>query len=299
MPTDIVFAPRPDLLSIDELGQLGEALVDRGITHIRLTGGEPLTRRGIGDLLGRLGRRLGDGLEELTLSTNGSRLAHHADRIRAAGVRRINVSLDSLRPERFAAITRTGRLEPVLQGIEAARRAGLAVKINMVALAGVNDDEFLPMLDWCSDQGFDLTLIETMPMGDIGEDRTEHYLALDIVRRRIEARHRLTALPVRTGGPARYFRVEGRSARLGFITPLTHNFCESCNRVRITATGTVYPCLGQDERVDLRAVLRSGDRGGLNDALEQAVAIKPRGHDFVIGRGKPPAVSRTMSMTGG
>ncbi|WP_448586621.1 GTP 3',8-cyclase MoaA [Thermaurantiacus sp.] len=300
MPLDPDFLPKREVLTLEELETIARAFIARGVTRIRLTGGEPLVRRGVVDLARAIGRHLGHGLEELTLTTNGSQLARLAADLAAAGIRRVNVSLDSLDAERFRRITRRGRLEPVLEGIAAARAAGVAVKINMVALRGLNDDEFLPMVDWCGREGFDLTFIETMPLGHIEEDRTDRYLPLTEVRRRIEARYTLVPTAERTGGPARYVRVAETGQRLGFITPLTHNFCESCNRVRVTATGTLYMCLGQEDRVELRDLLRSGGPVALDAALDRAMALKPKGHDFVIERrGAPPAVSRTMSATGG
>jgi cyclic pyranopterin phosphate synthase len=300
MPLDQQFLPKRDVLTLEELETVAMAFIDRGVTRIRLTGGEPLVRKGILDLATRIGRRLGHGLQELTLTTNGSQLARFAQGLAAAGIRRVNVSLDSLDPARFAAITRKGRLEPVLEGIAAAKSAGLGVKINMVALKGMNEDEILPMAQWCAEQGFDLTFIETMPLGLIEEDRTDRYLPLTEVRRLLETRFTLSPLAERTGGPARYVRVVETGQKLGFITPLTHNFCESCNRVRVTATGTLFMCLGQEDRVELRDLLRSGGPAALDSALDRAMALKPRGHDFVIERrGTPPAVARTMSMTGG
>jgi cyclic pyranopterin phosphate synthase len=298
MPEDMRFLPRADVLTLEELEAIGRAFVARGVTRIRLTGGEPLVRRDMIKLVERLGTLVGRGLQELTLTTNGSQLARFAPALFAAGVRRVNVSLDSRDPERFRRITRRGELEPVLAGIAAARAAGLAVKLNMVALKGLNEDEILPMIAWAGTQGHDLTFIETMPMGAVEEDRTDRYLPLTAVRRAIEAVHPLTPLAERTGGPARYFRTAG-GQRLGFITPLTHNFCESCNRVRVSATGTLYMCLGQEDRVELRDLLRRGGPAALDAALDRAMALKPRGHDFVIARQQPPAVSRHMSVTGG
>ena len=300
MPLDQQFLPKKEVLTLEELETVAAAFIDRGVTRIRLTGGEPLVRRDVMDLVRAIGRRLGHGLEELTLTTNGSQLARFAEELVAAGVRRVNVSLDSLDPDRFAAITRRGRLAPVLEGIAAAKAAGLRVKINMVALKGLNEDEILPMVAWCAGQGFDLTFIETMPLGFVEEDRTDRYLPLTEVRRTLEGRFTLTPLAERTGGPARYLRVEETGQKLGFITPLTHNFCESCNRVRVTATGTLFMCLGQEDRVELRDLLRAGGPAALDAALDRAMALKPRGHDFVIARRyAPPAVSRTMSVTGG
>jgi cyclic pyranopterin phosphate synthase len=300
MPLDQAFLPKKDILSLEELEAIAVAFVRRGVTRIRLTGGEPLVRKGFPDLVRAIGRHLGSGLEELTLTTNGSQLAAHAQALFAAGVRRVNVSLDSLDPARFTRITRKGRLEPVLEGVAAARAAGLAVKINMVALKGLNDDEILPMIVWAGNAGHDLTFIETMPLGLIEEDRTDRYLPLTEVRRAIETRYTLLPSGKRTGGPARYWTVAETGQTLGFITPLTHNFCESCNRVRVTATGTLFMCLGQEDRVELRDLLRAGGLPALDAALDRAMALKPRGHDFVIERrGAAPAVGRTMSLTGG
>jgi len=290
------FLPRAELLTLEEIVELADAFIARGVKRIRLTGGEPLVRRGIGDLVAWLGQRIGHGLDELTLTTNGTQLSRFAPQLFAAGVRRVNVSLDSLRPERFRHITRRGDLELVLQGIEAAAAAGLAVKINMVALKGLNEDEVEEMLLWCAQRGHDLTLIETMPLGQIEVDRTDHYLPLDTVRRRLETRFTLTAALGRTGGPARYYEVGGLGVRLGLITPLTENFCTGCNRVRVTATGTVYGCLGQDQKIELRDLLRAGTP--LDDALDALMAGKPKGHDFSIAAPRP-AVARHMSVTGG
>ncbi len=300
MPMDMAFLPKAEILTLEEIAAIARAFVARGVTRIRLTGGEPLVRRGFLDLVRDLSRLLAEGLEELTLTTNGSQLARFAGPLFEAGVRRVNVSLDSRDPDRFAAITRRGRLAPVLEGIAAARAAGLAVKINMVALKGLNEDEILPMADWCAREGHDLTFIETMPLGLIEEDRTDRYLPLTEVRRVLETRLTLVPSPERSGGPARYWRVAETGQKLGFITPLTHNFCESCNRVRVTATGTLFMCLGQADRVELRDLLRAGGARALDAALDEAMARKPRGHDFVIERRHaPPAVDRHMSMTGG
>ena len=292
------FLPRREILTLEEMAALADMFIARGVRRIRLTGGEPLVRRGILDLANWIGARLGDGLEELTLTTNGTRLADFAPGLRDAGVRRINVSLDSRRPERFAHITRGGDLEKVLAGIAAARAAGLRVKINMVALAGLNEDEIADMLLWCGAEGLDLTLIETMPLGEVEEDRTSHYLPLDAVRRRLEERFELTPSLVRTGGPARYYEVAGLVTRLGFITPLTRNFCEGCNRIRVAATGTVYGCLGHDQKVELRDALRAGGAAEVDALLGRLLAGKPRGHDFSIAA-PAPAVARHMNVTGG
>jgi len=302
MAEHMTFLPKRELLTLEELLRLSDAFIDLGVRKIRLTGGEPLVRRNIIWLIERLGERVKDGrLEELTITTNGSQLAHMAERIAAAGVRRINVSLDTLDPEKFRRITRWGDFNRVMAGIEAAKRAGLAIKINMVALKGVNDDEFDRMIAWCGAEGFDLCLIEVMPMGEIEGDRTDQYLPLSLVRRRLEQRWTITDIPYRTGGPARYVRVEETGGRLGFITPLSHNFCESCNRVRVTCTGTMYMCLGQEDRAELREALRASEGDELvRQAILEGISRKPRGHDFVIDRRRNrPAVRRHMSVTGG
>ena len=302
MAEAMTFLPKADLLTLEELDRLCSAFVARGVRRLRLTGGEPLLRRGVMDLVRNLGRHLRTGdLDELTLTTNGSQLARFADDLAAAGVRRINVSLDTLDPDRFRAVTRRGELAPVLEGIRAAQAAGIAVKINTVALRGVNEDEIPRLIDWAHGEGMDITFIETMPMGDIDGDRTAHYLPLTDVERSIAARWTVAPSGHRTGGPARYVHVAETGRRIGFITPLTHNFCESCNRVRLTCTGTLYMCLGQEDSADLRAVLRGGaDDAALAKAIEAAIARKPKGHDFIIDRvGAPPALARHMSTTGG
>ena len=298
MPERMRFLPRAELLSVDEVEALAGLLIARGVRRIRLTGGEPLVRRDIGDLVERLGARIGRGLDELTLTTNGTRLAGIAPLLFAAGVRRVNVSLDSLDGERFRFITRHGDLAAVLGGIHAAVTAGLAVKINMVALKGVNEGEIGDMLRWCAAQGHDLTLIETMPMGDTGEERAGRYLPLDEVRQRLERDWTLTPSLARTGGPARYYEVGGTAIRLGLITPLSRNFCAGCNRIRVTATGTAYGCLGHDQKVELRGALRAGDLAAADAALDALLAGKPEGHDFRIAAPRP-AVERHMSVTGG
>lgn len=292
------FLPRSELLTIEELGKLSELLIARGVRKIRLTGGEPLVRRGVLDLVRLLGDRVGDGLDEVTMTTNGTQLAGVADVLVAAGMRRINVSLDSLDPERFRMVTRRGDLAKVLGGIEAARQAGLEIKINMVALKGINEDEFDRMLAWCGERGFTLTLIETMPLGEIEEDRTDRYLPLDVVKQELERRFTLVPTLHRTGGPARYFDVKETGTRLGLITPLSNNFCAGCNRVRITATGTIYGCLGHDQNVELRDLLRGGGVDAVNAALDRLIAGKPQRHEFDIERSQP-AVARHMSVTGG
>ena len=301
MAEEMTFLPKRDLLTLEELERISTAFIGLGTRKLRLTGGEPLVRRGVMTLFERLGARLGTGLDELTLTTNGTQLAQFAEGLRRAGVRRVNVSLDTLDPATFTAMTRRGRIEQVLEGIFAAQRAGLAVKINAVAMRGVNEDSFDDMIAWCGRHGFDLCLIETMPMGEITEDRTDQYLPLSIVRGRLRRRWTLTETQYRTGGPARYFDVAETGRRIGFITPMTHNFCESCNRVRLTCTGTLYMCLGQDDQADLRSVLREGaDDATLVAAIREAIARKPKGHDFVIDRRQDrPAVARHMSVTGG
>jgi len=307
MAPDMTFLPKAEVLSLEELDRLAGAFIRLGVRKLRLTGGEPLVRRGILDMIDGLGPHLADGsLRELTLTTNGTRLADAADRLRLAGVKRINVSLDSLDADRFHRITRLGRLGQVLDGLRAARQAGLQVKINMVALKGSNEDEFDAMIAWCGEQGFDLVLIETMPLGEVGGgdgdgDRLDQYLPLDVVRRRLEARWRLEPIPLNTGGPARYFRVDQTGRNLGFITPLTHGFCESCNRIRVTCTGTLYLCLGQQDCADLRKPLRESESdSALEQAILEALGRKPKGHDFIIDRDhRRPALARHMSMTGG
>jgi cyclic pyranopterin phosphate synthase len=297
MAEDMTFLPRAELLSLEELARLCGAFVRLGTTKIRITGGEPLVRRDVTSLFHALGHTVG----ELTLTTNGTQLAKHAESLHAAGVRRVNVSLDTLNVAKFTAITRWGKLDRVLDGLRAAKAAGLAVKINAVALRGVNEDDFDDMLAWCGQQGFDLCLIETMPMGDIDSDRTDQYLPLSLVRARLRRRWTLTESDHRTGGPARYYDVAETGRRIGFITPMTHNFCESCNRVRLTCTGTLYMCLGQDDSADFRRMLRSGASDpDLDAAIEAAISRKPKGHDFIIDRDRrTPSVGRHMSVTGG
>jgi cyclic pyranopterin phosphate synthase len=302
MAEDMTFLPKKDLLTLEELDRLCSAFVDLGVRKIRLTGGEPLVRRNIMSLVQSLGRHVRAGtLDELTVTTNGSQLERFAGELRDFGVRRVNISLDTLDPARFQAITRWGKYDKVMAGIAAAKAAGLEVKINMVALKGVNEDELDRMISWCGAEGFDLTMIETMPLGDIDGDRTEQYLPLSLVRARLERRWSLTDLPDRTGGPARYVRIEETGGRLGFITPLTHNFCESCNRVRVTCTGRMYMCLGQEDEADLFTPLRASEGDDLlRQAILEGIARKPKGHDFVIDRRhKRPAVKRHMSVTGG
>ena len=302
MPEAMTFLPRSEVLSLEEIDVIASAFVARGTRKLRLTGGEPLVRRGVIDLVRSLGRHLRDGtLDELTMTTNGSQLAKFANDLAAAGMRRINVSLDTLDAAKFARITRWGKLPQVFDGIAAATAAGLHVKINMVALRGVNDDEIDAMLRWTAAAGHDLVLIETMPLGLVDDDRVDRYLPLKAVRRDLATRWTLDDLPDTTGGPARYVRIRETGQRLGFITPLTHNFCDTCNRVRLTATGRLYLCLGQDDMVDFRAPLRAGlDAAGLDALIDRALLKKPKGHDFVIDRASPaPAVARHMSLTGG
>ncbi len=302
MSEDMTFLPKADLLSLEELDRLCSAFIDLGVRKLRITGGEPLVRKNVLSLFDSLGRHLKTGaLNELTLTTNGTRLAEFADALRTAGVKRVNVSLDSLDPDRFKDITRWGNLEKVMTGLRAAKEAGLKVKINTVAMRGVNEDELSELVAWCGDQDFDLVFIETMPMGDIDGDRTNHYLPLSLVRAQLAQRWTLTPIPDTTGGPARYTHCEETGGRVGFITPMTHNFCESCNRVRLTCTGTLYMCLGQDDAADLRTPLRASEGNALlNDAIRDAISQKPKGHDFIIDRRhNKPAVSRHMNVTGG
>jgi cyclic pyranopterin phosphate synthase len=302
MSEHMTFLPKKDLLSLEELDRLCSIFVTKGVKKLRITGGEPLVRRDVMKLFRSLSRHLTAGtLEELTLTTNGSQLTKYAAELRDYGVRRINVSLDTLDADKFKAITRWGDFGQVMSGLDAADRAGLAVKINAVALKGVNEHEIDDLMKFAHGRGYDLTLIETMPLGDIDGDRTDQYLPLSIVRARLMDRWTLSDIPYRTGGPARYVEVKETGGRLGFITPLTHNFCESCNRVRLTCTGTLYMCLGQDDAADLRRVLRaSPDDAVVGEAIDEAIGRKPKGHDFVIDRRtKRPAVARHMSVTGG
>ncbi len=296
MSEDMSFLPKSEILTLEELDQICAAFIASGVTRLRITGGEPLVRRGVLGLIGTLGARLGRGLDELTLTTNGTQLARHAEALARAGLRRINVSMDTLNPERFTRLTRWGRLDQVLAGIFAARDAGLAIKINAVALRDENEHEFDAMLEWCGRHGFDLCLIETMPLGEIAGSRADQYLPLSLVRARLRHRWTLDETAYRTGGPARYVTVRETGRRLGFITPMTHNFCEDCNRVRLTVTGTLFMCLGQEDAADLRAPLRRGD--DLQQAIAEAIARKPKGHDFVINR-RGPSIPRHMSVTGG
>lgn len=294
------FLPRNELLSIEELDQLCAAFVRRGVRRLRFTGGEPLVRRGFLDLLNLVKRHLGSGLDEITVTTNGVQLAEFAGPLFEAGVRRVNISVDSRDRDTFKHITRRDRLPEVLAGIDAAERAGLKVKINTVALKRDNAHEIPDLIMWAHGRGFDITLIETMPLGEIDEDRTDQFLSLASVRQDMASYWRLTDLPDRTGGPARYVRVEETGGRLGFITPLSHNFCEACSRVRLTCTGRLYLCLGHETSVDLRETLRGdGGVGALDAALDAAIALRPKGHDFQVDRLRTPATVRHMSVTGG
>jgi len=302
MSEDMTFLPKADLLTLEELDRLCSAFIARGVRKLRLTGGEPLVRRNVMSLVASLSRHLGTGaLNELTLTTNGSQLARFAQELADCGVRRINVSLDTLDAQKFRAITRWGDLDKVLAGIEAARAAGLAVKINAVALKGLNEDEIPSLIEWAHGKGMGLTLIEVMPMGEIGAGRIDQYVPLSLVRARLAKQYTLSDLDETTGGPARYVRVQETGGKLGFITPMTHNFCESCNRVRITCTGTLHTCLGHEDASDLRRPLRaSADDALLSAAIDRAIGAKPKGHDFIIDRRhNRPSVSRHMSVTGG
>jgi GTP 3',8-cyclase len=302
MAEDMTFLPKSEVLTLEELERLCGTFIDLGVRKLRLTGGEPLVRKNVMSLVRGLGSRIGSGLDELTLTTNGTQLTKYADDLARAGVRRINVSMDTLDAAAFKAATRWGELDKVLDGIFAAKAAGLHVKINAVALKGVNEHEFDRMLGWCGEHGFDLCLIETMPLGEINEDRTDQFLPLSLVRARLKQNWTLNDSSHTTGGPARYYDVAETGTRLGFITPMTHNFCESCNRVRLTCTGTLYMCLGQEDAADLRAPLRDPELGeaGLRAAIAEAITRKPKGHDFIIDRRRAaPAVARHMSVTGG
>jgi len=302
MAEHMTFLPKKDLLTLEELNRLCSAFIAKGVRKIRLTGGEPLVRKNIMFLVRELGKHVGDGaLDELTLTTNGSQLARHADELYDCGVRRINVSLDTLDPDKFRSITRWGDFAKVMEGIDAAQRAGLKIKLNAVALKGFNEAEIPELLRFAHSRGMDLTVIETMPMGEIDEDRTDQYLPLSQLRADLEQQFTLSDIPYKTGGPARYVKVEETGGRLGFITPMTHNFCESCNRVRLTCTGTLYMCLGQNDAADLRTALRATeDDALLYAAIDEAITRKPKGHDFIIDRThNRPAVARHMSVTGG
>lgn len=302
MAEDMTFLPKRDLLDLEELERLCSVFIEKGVRKLRLTGGEPLVRKNVMHLIRQLSRHLENGaLEELTLTTNGSQLARYAQELAECGVKRINVSLDTLDADKFREITRWGNLGRVLEGIDAAQKAGLKIKLNAVALKGFNDEELPHLMRWAHSRDMDLTIIETMPMGEIDIDRTDQYLPLSQLRARLERDFTLTDIPYRTGGPARYVDVAETGGRLGFITPLTHNFCESCNRVRLTCTGTLYMCLGQEDAADLRAPLRASEGNELlSQAIDNAILRKPKGHDFIIDRRQnKPAVSRHMSVTGG
>jgi len=302
MSEDMTFLPKRDLLSLEELDRLCSVFVERGVRKLRITGGEPLVRRNIMSLFASMQRHLESGaLEEITLTTNGSQLAKYAAELKDRGVRRINVSMDTLDPDKFRTITRWGDLAKVMEGIDAAQKAGLHVKINAVALKGVNEDEIVPMMEWAHGRGMDLTLIEVMPLGEVEPARVDQFLPLSQVRASLSERFTLTDLPDRTGGPARYVKIGETGGRLGLITPMTHNFCESCNRVRLTCTGTLYMCLGQEDAADLRSPLRASEGNErVIQAIEDAILRKPKGHDFVIDRrNNRPAVGRHMSVTGG
>src|ERR1700735_134379 len=302
MSEDMTFLPKADLLTLEELDRLCSAFIAKGVRKLRLTGGEPLGRRNVRSLVRSLSRHLGTGaLNELTLTTNGSQLSRFAGELRDCGVRRINVSLDTLAPAKFRAITRWGDLDKLLDGIEAARAAGLAVKINAVALKNTNEDEIPSLMEWAHGKGMALTLIEVMPMGDIGEGRIDQYVPLSLLRARLGQQYTLTDLADDTGGPARYVHVSETGGKLGFITPMTHNFCESCKRGRITCTRPLHTCLGHEDASDLRKPLRaSADDQQLSEAIDRAIGLKPKGHDFIIDRRhNRPSVSRHMSVTGG
>ncbi len=301
MAEHMTFLPKAEVLTLEELDRISSAFVGLGVRKLRLTGGEPLVRKGFMGLVESLSRHLRSGaLDELTLTTNGTRLAEFADALAGHGVRRINVSLDTLKPDLFRRLTRGGDLKKVLAGVEAARAAGIAVKINAVALRDDNAAEIPDLIQWAHGLGLDMTLIETMPLGEVEADRTDQFLSLGELRREMASYWTLTDLPLNTGGPARYVRVEETGGRLGFITPMSHNFCEACNRVRLTCTGTLHTCLGREESADLRAVLRAGATDeDLVDAIRLAVDAKPKGHDFQIARDAAPATRRHMSTTGG
>ena len=296
MAEDMVFLPRAEILSLEEIIELARRFVARGVKRIRLTGGEPLARRGAIDVVRGIGSMIGQGLDEITLTTNATRLREFAVPLFDAGVRRINVSLDSRDPERFRFITRHGDVAQVLDGIAAAKAAGLSIKINMVALKDLNEDEIAPMLAWCGEQGFGLSLIETMPLGQIEDDRTDRFMSLLVVKDRLDAQYTLVPSTLRTGGPARYWSIPELGATLGLISPLTQNFCDNCNRIRVSASGQLYMCLGHEDKVDLRAALRSGNAAAVDEAVDTALRLKPRRHDFDLST---PATARHMNVTGG
>jgi cyclic pyranopterin phosphate synthase len=296
MAEAMTFMPRSEILSLEEIAELAQRFVDRGVRRIRLTGGEPLARRGAVDCAKMIGALIGHGLDELTLTTNGTRLAEHAKGLWEAGIRRINVSLDTLDPDKFAYITRLGKLAPVLDGIAAAKAQGFKLKINMVALHGVNGGEIGDMLVWCAEQGFDLSLIETMPLGAIDDDRENRFLPLSQVRAELDSRFQFAESAYKTGGPARYLELAGTATRLGLISPMTRNFCEGCNRIRVSASGQLYMCLGHEDKVDLREALRSCDPHAVDEAVDRAMGLKPERHNFDLAT---PATQRHMSVTGG
>jgi GTP 3',8-cyclase len=296
MAEDMVFLPRAEILSLEEIATLAQKFVERGVKRIRLTGGEPLARRGAVDVATKIGMLLGHGLDELTLTTNATRLAEYAGGLRHAGIERVNISLDTRDPDKFCHITRTGDLARVLGGIAAAKAAGFAIKINMVALKGINEGEIVPMLEWCVEEGFDLSLIETMPLGMIDDDRVDRFLPLTEVKAALDTRFSLVPATHKTGGPARYWSIGGSGSKLGLISPLTRNFCEGCNRIRVSASGQLYMCLGYDDHVDLRGALRSGDPEAVDTAVDRALLLKPRAHDFNL---ETPATQRHMNVTGG
>ena len=302
MSDDMTFLPRSEVLDLEELDQIASAFIERGVNKIRLTGGEPLVRRGIMELVKSLSRHRQNGaLQELTLTTNASQLYRFTDELAANGISRINISLDTLKPETFKHLTKNGDHEQVMRGIDAAQKAGIKIKINTVALKGINDDEFNDIINWCGERGFDMTLIETMPLGDIGGLRADHHLALSEVREQLEKKWTLSQSQHSTGGPSRYVDISETKTRLGFITPLSEHFCDTCNRVRLTCTGKLYMCLGQDNAINLREPLRSDPTGNaLGRAIEKAISLKPLGHDFEVNAGEnSPAVKRYMSVTGG
>ena len=301
MSEDMEFLPKKDVLSLEELDRLCNTFIDLGVKKLRITGGEPLVRKNIMQLFSNLGKKLGQGLEELTLTTNGSQLDRYAKDLFDNGVRRINVSLDSLEKNKFKKITRNGDLDKVINGIMVAKKAGLKIKINTVALKGINDNEILNLVNWCGENKFSLTFIEVMPMGEIGEKRADQYMPLTEVKSLIQTKYSLTEDSLRTGGPARYVHCHETDQKIGFITPHTHNFCELCNRVRITCTGEMYMCLGQQDKADLKTPLRKSENNqALKDVIREAISRKPKGHDFIIDRiGATPVVARHMSVTGG
>jgi cyclic pyranopterin phosphate synthase len=301
MSENMTFLPKRDLLSLEELERICTTFIDKGVRKLRLTGGEPLVRRNVMHLISNLGKQIDSGgLDELTITTNGSQLHRFSTQLFDSGVRRVNVSLDTLDHDKFAKITRWGRLDQVLNGLKCAKKAGLQIKINAVAIKDQNEHEIESIMQWAHGEGFDLTLIETMPLGEIEGDRNDQYLPISTVRARLEEKYTLNDLAYKTGGPARYVEVKETGGRIGFITPMTHNFCESCNRVRLTCTGRLFMCLGKDDEADLREPLRNSEGNELlSQAIDEAISRKPKGHDFIIERNAPNAVARHMSVTGG